>query len=45
MSAGLYVHRAADPEACDSYIHNVIVATTLADTETLAGMVKKLENK
>lgn len=44
-NVGLYGHEAAGPEACDSYIHNVIVAITLANIETIAGVVKKLENK
>lgn len=36
---GLYGYEAADPGACDSYIYNVVVGTTLADIETIPGMV------
>lgn len=36
---GLYGYEASDPGACDSYIYNVIVGTTLADIEAIPGMV------
>lgn len=36
---GLYGYEASSPGACDSYIYNVIVGTTLANIKDIPGMV------